>query len=80
MNSVDTCNCNLHNYSYFVYSYCTNIHMYLLLKASKINIKCHPIAKRLYQYRQLLSQMEPVFTDTVKPLIENLLQENVNIN
>lgn len=50
--------------------------MYLLLKLSRINIKNHPVAKRLYQYRKVLSQFDPVFEETIKPQIEILLQEN----
>lgn len=52
--------------------------MYLLLKASKVNIKNHPIAKRLYQYRQLLSQFDSTFDDIIKPQIEVLLEEHVS--
>lgn len=51
--------------------------MYLLLKASKANVQNHPIIKRLYQYRQLLSQLEPVFEEIVKPQIEIMLKEMV---
>ncbi|CAH1956945.1 unnamed protein product [Acanthoscelides obtectus] len=51
--------------------------MYLLLKASKTaNIQNHPVIKRLYQYRQLLLQLEPVFEEAIKPQIELLLQDN----
>lgn len=50
--------------------------MYLLLKASRVNVQNHPVVKRLYQYRQLLSQMNPIFEEIVKPQIEILLNEN----
>nr|CAH7757218.1 unnamed protein product [Callosobruchus chinensis] len=60
-----------------ILNYCTNIYMYLLLKASKTtNIQNHPVIKRLYQYRQLLLQLEPVFEEIIKPQIELLLQDN----
>lgn len=49
--------------------------MYLLLKSSKAKIQNHPVIKRLYQYRQLLSQLQPCFDDIIKPQIETLLQE-----
>lgn len=62
------------------FSYCTNIYMYLLLKLSRVNIKNHPVAKRLYQYRKILSQFDPIFEDTIKPQIEILLQENLASN
>nr|XP_975194.2 PREDICTED: something about silencing protein 10 [Tribolium castaneum] len=58
-----------------ILNYCVNINMYLLLKASRDNVQNHPIIKRLYQYRQLLSQMTPVFEEVIKPQIELLLNE-----
>lgn len=54
--------------------------MYLLLKLSRVNIKNHPVAKRLYQFRKMLSQFDPIFEDTIKPQIEILLQENLASN
>ncbi|VEN34309.1 unnamed protein product [Callosobruchus maculatus] len=64
-------------YYELILNYCTNIYMYLLLKASKTsNIQNHPVIKRLYQYRQLLLQLEPVFEEIIKPQIELLLQDN----
>ncbi|XP_044255365.1 something about silencing protein 10 [Tribolium madens] len=58
-----------------ILNYCVNINMYLLLKASRVNMQNHPVIKRLYQYRQLLSQMTPVFEEVIKPQIELLLNE-----
>ncbi|CAH1174267.1 unnamed protein product [Phaedon cochleariae] len=55
-------------------NYCTNIYMYLLLKSSKVNIQNHPVIKRLFQYRQLLLQLEPVFEEIIKPQIELLVK------
>lgn len=53
--------------------------MYLLLKAKKTSVKNHPIIKRLYQYRKLLAQMDPVFEDQIKPQF-NLLLEKAEVN
>lgn len=50
--------------------------MYLLLKSSKVNVRNHPIAKRLYQYRQLLAQLESPYNEIIKPQLEMLLLEN----
>ncbi|CAG9762453.1 unnamed protein product [Ceutorhynchus assimilis] len=55
-----------------ILNYATNINMYLLLKGNN-KLKNHPIIQRLYQYRQLLSQIEPVFEEIIKPQIELLL-------
>lgn len=52
--------------------------MYLLLKLSKVNIKNHPVAKRLFQYRKILSQFDFPFESTIKPQIMLLLQENAS--
>lgn len=70
----------MYKFAFIPFSYCTNIYMYLLLKLYKVNIKNHPIAKRLYQYRKLLSMFEPIFEAAIKPQIELLLQENASSN
>lgn len=48
--------------------------MYLLLKCHN-KLKTHPITQRLYQYRQLLSKIEPVFDDIIKPQIDLLMEQ-----
>lgn len=48
--------------------------MYLLLKFNN-KLKNHPITQRLYQYRQLLSQVEPVFEEVIKPQISLILEQ-----
>ncbi|XP_072397853.1 something about silencing protein 10 isoform X2 [Diabrotica undecimpunctata] len=58
-----------------ILNYCTNIYMYLLLKSSKANVQNHPLIKRLYQYRQLLLKLEPVYEEIIKPQIELILNE-----
>lgn len=56
-----------------ILNYCTNISFYLLLKSQKINIQNHPVIKRLYQYRQMLQKMEPIYLEVVKPQIDKIL-------
>lgn len=60
------------NYN-LILNYCTNISFYLLLKSQKINIQNHPVIKRLYQYRQMLNKMEPIYLDVIKPQIDKIL-------
>ncbi|XP_057656568.1 something about silencing protein 10 isoform X1 [Diorhabda carinulata] len=57
-----------------ILNYCTNIYMYLLLKSSKVNVQNHPLIKRLYQYRQFLLQLEPIYEEVIQPQIELLLK------
>ncbi|XP_047991534.1 something about silencing protein 10 [Leguminivora glycinivorella] len=57
-----------------ILNYCTNISFYLLLKSQRINIQNHPVIKRLYQYRQMLNKMEPIYLEVVKPQIDSILQ------
>ncbi|XP_075977707.1 UTP3 small subunit processome component Sas10 [Anticarsia gemmatalis] len=57
-----------------ILNYCTNISFYLLLKSQRINIQNHPVIKRLYQYRQMLNKMEPIYLDVIKPQIENIMR------
>lgn len=61
------------NYN-LIMNYCTNISFYLLLKSQRINIKNHPVTKRLYQYRQMLNKMEPIYLEVIKPQIEKILE------
>lgn len=56
-----------------ILNYCTNISFYVLLKSQRINIQNHPIIKRLYQYRQMLNKMEPIYLEVVKPQIDKIL-------
>ncbi|CAK1580381.1 unnamed protein product [Parnassius mnemosyne] len=56
-----------------ILNYCTNISFYLLLKSQRINIQNHPVIKRLYQYRQMLNKMEPIYLEVIKPQIEKIL-------
>lgn len=56
-----------------ILNYCTNISFYLLLKAKKVNIQNHPVIKRLYQYRQMLNQLEPVYESSIKHQVEDII-------
>ncbi|XP_049873127.1 something about silencing protein 10 [Pectinophora gossypiella] len=56
-----------------ILNYCTNISYYLLLKSQRINIQNHPVIKRLYQYRQMLNKMEPIYLEVIKPQIDKIL-------
>lgn len=57
-----------------ILNYCTNISFYLLLKSQRINIQNHPVIKRLYQYRQMLNKMEPIYLEVIKPQIDKILE------
>lgn len=56
-----------------ILNYCTNISFYLLLKSQRVNIQNHPVIKRLYQYRQMLNKMEPIYLEVIKPQIDKIL-------
>lgn len=58
---------------HLILNYCTNISYYLLLKSQRINIQNHPVIKRLYQYRQMLNKMEPIYLEIIKPQIDKIL-------
>lgn len=68
----------VNSYCQLILNYTINISMYLLLKAKKTSVKNHPIIKRLYQYRKLLAQMDPVFEDQIKPQFNLLLEKAEN--
>ncbi|XP_050680020.1 something about silencing protein 10 [Leptidea sinapis] len=66
-----------------ILNYCTNISFYLLLKSQKINIQNHPVVKRLYQYRQILIKLEPIYLEVIKPQIDkimNAFKNNIKLN
>ncbi|KAL3265911.1 hypothetical protein HHI36_010101 [Cryptolaemus montrouzieri] len=58
-----------------ILNYCVNVYMYVLLKSTKTSITHHPVVKRLYQYRQMLGKLYPLFEETIKAQIETLLEE-----
>ncbi|KAG5862868.1 hypothetical protein JTB14_023938 [Gonioctena quinquepunctata] len=58
-----------------ILNYCINIYMYLFLKSKKESVQNHPVIKRLFQYRQLLLQLDPVFEEIIKPQIELLINQ-----
>ncbi|KAB0799934.1 hypothetical protein PPYR_07814 [Photinus pyralis] len=65
-------------YHEVITNYCTNINMYLLLKASRVNVQNHPVIKRLYQFRKLLAQLDPIFEEVIKSQIETIIKNNEN--
>lgn len=60
-------------YYELILNYCTNISFYLLLKTKKIPIQNHPVTKRLYQHRQMLNQIEPVYEERIQSQIDKIL-------
>ncbi|KAK4887686.1 hypothetical protein RN001_003957 [Aquatica leii] len=70
----------IRTYQEVISNYCTNINMYLLLKASRVNVQNHPVIKRLFQYRKLLSQLDPVFENVMRRQVEKLLEHNKTEN
>ncbi|ERL92875.1 hypothetical protein D910_10181 [Dendroctonus ponderosae] len=75
-NAIPQCKATEFVQTYYrtVLNYATNIYMYLLLKCNN-RLKNHPITQRLYQYRQLLSKIEPVFEEIIKPQIDLLMDQ-----
>lgn len=57
-----------------ILNYCTNISFYLLLKSQRVNVQNHPVIKRLYQYRQMLKNIEPIYKVVIKPEIAKVLE------
>ncbi|XP_047503978.1 something about silencing protein 10 [Pieris napi] len=58
---------------HLILNYCTNISFYVLLKSQRISIQNHPVTKRLYQYRQMLNKMEPIYLEVIKPQIDKII-------
>ncbi|XP_063224072.1 something about silencing protein 10 [Bacillus rossius redtenbacheri] len=60
---------------HIILNYCSNIAFYLLLKARRVPVQFHPVLRRLYQYRQLLKQLEPVDKEVMDSQIDTVLAE-----
>lgn len=56
-----------------VLTYCVNILAYVMMKTKKVDLKVHPLSKRLVQYKQILEQMKRL-DDIVMPQIDEILQ------
>lgn len=57
-----------------ILTYCSNVAFYLVLKAKRVNIKNHPLVKRLVQMRQLLVQLKERYETVIRPQLEVLLE------
>ncbi|EDW86519.1 uncharacterized protein Dwil_GK18547 [Drosophila willistoni] len=55
-------------------TYCSNVSFYLLLKAKRVNVKFHPVVKRLVQLKQLREQLNPRYEEYIRPQLEALLE------
>jgi len=54
-------------------NYCVNVLTYVMFKTKKVNLKLHPLTKRLVQYKQLLDQLAPL-EDVMNKQIDSLLK------
>uniref|UniRef100_A0A182JYB5 Sas10 C-terminal domain-containing protein n=1 Tax=Anopheles christyi TaxID=43041 RepID=A0A182JYB5_9DIPT len=54
--------------------YCSNISFYVLLKSQRVDIRKHPLVKRLLQLKRLVQEMEQKYEQTVKAQVEALLE------
>lgn len=63
-------------YKDLLLNYCTNITMYLLLKSQRVKLQSHPIIKRLLQYRQLISKIEPIYEMHIAKQLIDLIQHS----
>ncbi|XP_060661429.1 something about silencing protein 10 [Drosophila nasuta] len=61
-------------YQSVLLSYCSNVSYYLLLKATRSNVKYHPVVKRLVQLKQLREQLAERYVEFIEPQLEALLE------
>ncbi|XP_053659732.1 something about silencing protein 10 [Anopheles marshallii] len=54
--------------------YCSNISFYVLLKSQRVDIRNHPLVKRLLQLKRLVQEMEQKYEQTAKAQVEELLE------
>ncbi|XP_053680071.1 something about silencing protein 10-like [Anopheles nili] len=60
-------------YQFFML-YCNNISFYVLLKSLKVEIRHHPLVKRLLQLKSLVQEMEQKYEQSAKSQVEKLLE------
>ena len=60
--------------TFFFFRYCVNILTYLMFKTRNINLKLHPLTKRLVQFKHLLDQMVSL-DETYGSELEKLVQD-----
>merc|ERR1712043_92135 len=53
-------------------NYCVNILTYLMFKTKQVNLKLHPLTKRLVQFKQLLDQLTNL-DEIIGPQLQQLL-------
>uniref|UniRef100_A0A182QUG3 Sas10 C-terminal domain-containing protein n=1 Tax=Anopheles farauti TaxID=69004 RepID=A0A182QUG3_9DIPT len=54
--------------------YCSNISFYVLLKSQRVDIRNHPVVKRLLQLKRLVAEMEKKYEKTAKAQVDQLLE------
>uniref|UniRef100_A0A182XWC4 Sas10 domain-containing protein n=1 Tax=Anopheles stephensi TaxID=30069 RepID=A0A182XWC4_ANOST len=54
--------------------YCSNISFYVLLKSQRVDVRNHPLVKRLLQLKRLVQEMEQKYEQTGKAQVEALLE------
>uniref|UniRef100_A0A182P6M8 Sas10 C-terminal domain-containing protein n=1 Tax=Anopheles epiroticus TaxID=199890 RepID=A0A182P6M8_9DIPT len=54
--------------------YCSNISFYVLLKSQRVDIRKHPLVKRLLQLKRLVREMEQKYEHTAKAQVEAMLE------
>lgn len=55
-------------------TYCSNVAFYLLLKARRIDVKAHPVIRRLVQLKDLIEELKPRYEEYIRPQLEALLE------
>ena len=78
MNQINICSETDFHFDW-TFRYCVNILAYVMMKTKKVDLKVHPLSKRLVQYKQILNQMQRL-DDIVMPQIDEILQSGGTSN
>ena len=62
----------------FISRYCVNILTYVMFKTKNVNLKLHPLTKRIVEFKQMLDEMEDL-DKKMKPLVENVLKNTPEV-
>uniref|UniRef100_A0A182VYK2 Sas10 C-terminal domain-containing protein n=1 Tax=Anopheles minimus TaxID=112268 RepID=A0A182VYK2_9DIPT len=54
--------------------YCSNISFYVLLKSQRVDIRTHPLVKRILQLKRFMQEMEQKYEQAAKAQVEALLE------
>ena len=72
-------NLHIRNLMFLVYfRYCVNILTYVMFKTKQVNLKLHPLTKRIVEFKQMLEEMAEL-DEKMAPKVQHLITSTPEI-